>query len=283
VVLASFGDMLRVPGSAGSMEVLRAQGVDARVVYSPMEALELAASLPHREVVFFGVGFETTAPASAAVLLEAQRRQIPNFSLFSAHKRIPPALALLASAPDLAVDGFLCPGHVSVVLGLDAYAFLAEEHHVPCVVAGFEATDILEGIRMLVAQIGEGRAAVENQYGRVVRREGNPKARRLMEEAFLPADAAWRGIGVIPESGLAIRPQLSPWDARKKFAAHLEWRRFEEVPEPKACRCGEVLKGVATPRQCGLFGDVCTPAHPVGPCMVSSEGTCAAYYRYGLT
>ncbi|NLC58642.1 MAG: hydrogenase formation protein HypD [Armatimonadetes bacterium] len=280
VVLASFGDMLRVPGSTGSLETLKARGTETRVVYSPMDAVRLAAASPEKEVVFFGIGFETTVPTVAAALLEACRLGLRNFSVLSAHKRVPPALAALATDPELAVDGFLLPGHVSVILGLEPYRFLAEQHQIPCAIAGFEVTDILEGILHLVTQIADGRAALANQYPRVVRPEGNPTARALMERVFTPTDAVWRGIGPIAASGLALRPEFAPWDARQKFA--LDWDRFANVPEPPACRCGDILKGIASPHDCPLFGRGCTPARPIGPCMVSSEGTCAAYYRYQI-
>lgn len=281
VVLTSFGDMLRVPGSGGSLEQMKAKGADTRIVYSPMDAVHLAEALPGKEVIFFGIGFETTVPTVAAALAEARRRNVHNFSVLSAHKLIPPALAALATDPELAVDGFLLPGHVSVILGLEPYRFLAQEHRIPCVIAGFEATDILEALLLLVTQLAEGRAELENQYQRAVRSEGNPVARALMESVFLPGDAVWRGLGCIPGSGLAIRPEYAAWDARRKFE-DVDWERFASVPEPRACRCGHVLKGIASPHDCPLFGRACTPEHPVGPCMVSSEGTCAAYYRYQI-
>lgn len=281
VILTSFGDMQRVPGSAGSLLDLKARGVNTRVVYSPMDALELAASTPDQEVVFFGVGFETTVPTVAAVLLEARRRGVTNFSVYSAHKLVPPALAALATDPALAVDGFLLPGHVSVILGTEPYRFLVEERHIPCVIAGFEATDILQAIHRLTAQIHEGQAALENQYPRAVQAGGNPTARALTAQVFETTDAVWRGLGLMPGSGLAIRPEFAAWDARRKFTG-LDWERYANVPEPRACRCGDILKGIATPRQCPLFGKTCNPLHPVGPCMVSSEGSCAAYYRYQL-
>jgi len=281
VILTCFGDMLRVPGSAGSLEQMRARGADARVVYSPMDAVSLATGNPGKEVVFFGVGFETTVPTVAAALKEARRREVPNFSVLSAHKTIPGALAALASSPDLAVDGFLLPGHVSVILGAEPYRFLAEEHRVPCAIAGFEVTDILDAILALVTQARDGRAAVENRYHRVVRDEGNPVARALVASVFEPADAVWRGIGTIPGTGLAIRREYARWDARARFT-DLDWEGLAAVPDPKACRCGAILRGAASPRDCPLFGNACTPVNPVGPCMVSSEGTCAAYYRYQL-
>jgi len=281
VVLTCFGDMMRVPGSAGSLEQIRARGTEARVVYSPMDALALAVEHPSKEVVFFGVGFETTTPTVAAALREAHRRGVPNFSVLAAHKTIPGALAALASASDLAVDGFLLPGHVSVILGETPYRFLAEEHGIACAIAGFEATDILDGVRALVEQIRDARPTVANRYHRVVRPDGNPTARALVDSVFVPADSIWRGIGLIPGTGLAIREEYAPWDARARFA-DLDWERFANVPEPRGCRCGEILKGALTPRDCPLFGRACTPARPVGPCMVSSEGTCAAYYRYQL-
>ncbi len=275
VILATFGDMMRVPGSAGSLEEAKARGADVRVVYSPMRSLEMAAAEPLRTVVFLGVGFETTAPATAALIKYADACKAKNFAVLSAHKLIPPALEALAASPDLAIDGFILPGHVSVVLGLAPYRFLAEKFGRPCVVTGFEPTDVLEATRMLLGQIAEGRAEVENEYTRVVRPDGNPDARAAVDEVFETADASWRGFGVIPASGLALRERFAAFDAEKQFGV--------KVPsdEPRTgCRCGDVLRGKIRPPECPLFADPCTPANPIGPCMVSSEGACAASYRY---
>jgi len=276
VIAATFGDMMRVPGSHFSLEQARAQGADVRVVYSPADAVELAQRNPERQVVFFGVGFETTAPAVAMSLLEAKRDGVANYAVFCAHKLIPPALRGLVEAPDFAVNGFILPGHVSAIIGSRPYEFLAREHRVPCVIAGFEPVDVVQAVRMLLLQIAEGRSEVEIAYGRAVSPEGNPKARAVVSEVFEVMDARWRGLGEVPASGLAINAGHAAFDAR---------RRIEVSPppavEPKGCRCGEVLKGALAPEQCALFGNRCTPRVPVGPCMVSSEGACAARYRYG--
>ncbi|MGQ9524328.1 MAG: hydrogenase formation protein HypD [Armatimonadota bacterium] len=277
VTVTTFGDMMRVPGTGGSLEHHRALGADVRMVYSPMDAVRTAAAEPDRHVLFIGVGFETTAPAVASSILEADRLGLPNFSVYCAHKLIPPALEVLAQAPDLGIDGFILPGHVSTILGVEPYRFLAEKCGKPCVITGFEPLDVLQGITMLLDRIHSGAPALEVQYSRAVRTEGNPKARQIMYRVFEPADALWRGIGMIPQSGLAIREEFSRFDALARFR--------DKLPEPQqdesgACMCGNILRGAASPPECPLFGTACTPASPVGPCMVSSEGTCAAYYRY---
>jgi len=277
IVLTTFGDMLRVPGSNGSLEARRAQGADVRVVYSPMDAVRIAQAEPHRQVVFLGIGFETTAPTVAASLLEAWALGLRNFTVLSAHKLIPPALRMLATAPDLRIDGFILPGHVSAITGLEPYRFLVDECRKPCVVTGFEPLDLAQGISMLLAHLGDGEPALDIQYSRVVRPEGNAKAREVVDRVFEPTDAAWRGMGVLPDSGLAIRPQFAELDAAKRFAGQLQ---HVDAHEPPGCLCGCILKGAAEPSDCQLFGTRCTPASPVGPCMVSSEGTCAAHYRY---
>ena len=247
------------------------------VVYSPLDALALARRRPDRQVVFLGVGFETTAPTVAAAIRQAKKEGLENFSVLGAHKVIPPAMELLSSADDLALDGFLCPGHVSTIIGTKAYDPIAKDHGLPCVVAGFEPLDILQGLVMLVAQIREGRSDVENQYRAVVRPEGNPRAMAVMEEVFEPADTIWRGLGTIPASGLEIRDEFSDYDAARRFEVDLP-----DPVEPKGCLCGEMLKGTKQPADCPLFGKACTPRRPVGACMVSSEGTCAAHYRYQM-
>lgn len=274
VTTATFGDLIRVPGSASSLERERAAGADVRVVYSTVDALDLARKHPDRRVVFLGIGFETTAPTVAAAVKAARDRGISNFSVFCAHKRVLPALSALLSM-EIGIDGFLLPGHVSLVIGAEAYRPLFERHRCPMVIAGFEAGDILDAIHRLVRQIESGRPALENAYPRAVTAGGNRKARALLEEVFTPVDALWRGMGRIQASGLALRDAFEAFDARRVFGIPLR-----EAPAPPGCRCGEVITGRSTPPECRLFRRACTPVHPVGPCMVSSEGTCAAYYRY---
>ncbi|MCK5328470.1 MAG: hydrogenase formation protein HypD [Candidatus Latescibacteria bacterium] len=276
VTVATFGDMMRVPGSRTSLERERAEGRDVRVVYSPLDGLRLASEQPERKVVFLGIGFETTIPGVAASILEADRLGLSNFFVLSAHKVMPPAMSALAGDPEIEVDGFLCPGHVSVIIGAEAYRFIAEEYGIPCVVAGFEPLDVLRAVELLAAQVVQDRAEVEIQYRRAVRPEGNRKARALVEQVFEPSDADWRGIGIIAGSGLKIREQFRRFDAAEMLDVTVE-----PAVEPKGCICGSVLKGTKTPEDCGLFGNRCTPEHPVGACMVSSEGTCAAWFRYG--
>ncbi|MGC8833219.1 MAG: hydrogenase formation protein HypD [Armatimonadota bacterium] len=277
VIIATFGDMMRVPGTYSSLEQQRASGSDVRMVYSPMDAVRLAEAHPNREVIFLGVGFETTAPAVAASILEADRIGLHNFSVYCAHKLIPPALEALAQAPDLQIDGFILPGHVSTILGLEPYRFLAEKYGKACVVTGFEPLDIAIGMAMLLERIQNRNPGLDIQYTRVVRPDGNPTARRIMYRVFKPADSDWRGIGTIPNSGLVIRSEFAHMDAKLKFADQIP---KQDSMEPESCMCGSVLRGAALPTDCRLFGTACTPASPVGPCMVSSEGTCAAFYRY---
>lgn len=275
VVITTFGDLVRVPGTDSSLERERAAGADVRVVYSTLDALAMARRDPSRRYVFLGVGFETTAPTVAAALLQAHEEGLANFLVLSDHKVMPPPMRALVEAPEVRVRGFICPGHVSTVIGSDAYRFLADEFGASCVVAGFEPLDILHALVLLARQAEEGRAAVENAYGRAVTAGGNPAARALLERIFEPADAAWRGFGVIPGSGLAIRTEFSHLDASRVFDV--------EVPEGRddpACRCPDVLRGLVAPPDCPLFARSCTPEAPRGACMVSSEGTCAAYYRY---
>ena len=275
-MLASFGDMLRVPGKSSSLEKEKGKGLDVRVVYSPLDAVELAAASPDREVVFLGVGFETTAPAIAGAIRTAAVRGVANFSVLPSVRTIPEAMGVLASDPEVRIEGFLCPAHVSVIIGADAYRPVAEAHRIPCVVAGFEPLDILMGISMLLRQIRKGVARVENEYSRVATASGNRKAQELVREVFVPCDTGWRGIGVIPGSGLRIAERYAAFDAEEKFGVPVVFS-----PEKTACRCGDVLKGKILPDGCPLFGKGCVPEEPYGPCMVSSEGTCAAYYRYG--
>jgi hydrogenase expression/formation protein HypD len=273
VMLATFGDMVRVPGTERSLEQARAEGAEVLVVYSPMDAVEAAARDPEKQVVFFGIGFETTAPAVALAMLEARRRALGNFSVLCAHKLIPPAmLALLES--EVRIDGFICPGHVSAIIGSEAYQPVAERGKA-CVVAGFEAVDVLRAVEMLLGQIAGGRAEVEVEYTRAVRPEGNRRAQEMLARVFEVADAGWRGLGEIPGSGYQLSEGLAEFDAARRFEV--------EVPaakEPAGCRCGDVLRGAIEPPECGLFGRECTPRRPVGACMVSSEGACQAHYRY---
>lgn len=275
VTLATFGDMMRVPGTESSLQEERSRGADIRIVYSPLDALTLARNHADREVVFLGIGFETTAPTVAVTVEQAAEEGIGNFSVWSLHKLVPPALEAIFADPDIKVDGLICPGHVSAVIGTEPYRVLADKYYKPCVITGFEALDVLEGIYMLLLQLRKGIASVEIQYRRVVRPEGNVVARESISRVFEPVAARWRGLGSIPDSGLVPQPEYERWDARKKF----DIPEIEDRPI-KGCSCGEVLKGVLTPFECPLFARGCTPLRPVGPCMVSQEGACAAYYRY---
>ena len=274
VTVITFGDMLRVPGSRSSLMEERARGADVRIAYSPLDAVAVAEKNPERRIVFLGVGFETTAPTIAGSILAARSRGVGNYFVLAAHKTIPGPMSLLAEDPELAIDGYLCPAHVSAIIGVDAYRPLAERG-IPCVVTGFEPADVLQGVEMLARQVMEGRHEVENQYRRVVSREGNRKAQEIIRRLFVPADAAWRGIGVIPGSGLAIAPEFREYDAEVMIPVIVE-----ASVEHSGCRCGEILRGKVSPGDCPLFGGVCTPESPVGACMVSSEGTCAAAYKY---
>jgi hydrogenase expression/formation protein HypD len=275
VILATFGDLMRVPGSGSSLQAEKASGADVRVVYSAMDAVDLARREPGRQVVFLGVGFETTAPTIAAAILAARQMDLANFSVYCAHKTVPAALDALMTNPAVKIDGFLLPGHVSVIIGLDAYKPFFQRHRTAAVVAGFEPVDILRGVLELVAMIAGGAPALANAYPRAVTDQGNIQAVRVMDQVFEPCDASWRGLGTIPGSGLAIRPELTAFDAVRRFGLTVS-----EAPEPRGCACGDILSGTRTPPECALFRKLCTPMNPVGPCMVSSEGTCAAYYRY---
>lgn len=275
VLTATFGDMIRVPGSDKNLQVLRAEGADVRIVYSTQDALELARQNPNKEVVFLGIGFETTIPTVAVSIIAAQKEGIKNYSVLSMHKIVPPVMKLLVEDKELVVDAFLDPGHVCAIIGTGPIEFIAKDYGKPGVVTGFGALDILEGVLMLLRQRAEERSEIEIQYKRVAKPEGNPHALRIVERVFEPVDASWRGIGLIPKSGLGIREEFSEWDAAKKFS--LPVFHSKETP---GCRCGDVLKGLISPTQCPLFAKRCTPIKPVGPCMVSSEGSCAAYYRY---
>lgn len=275
VILASFGDMLRVPGSHGDLFSARAEGADVRVVYSPLDAVRLATAHPGREVVFFGVGFETTAPATALAVTQAAALGLRNFSLLASHRLVPPALEALLGDPLCTVQGFLAAGHVCAVTGWEAYEEIARRHRVPIVVTGFEPIDLLHGIRACIAQLEAGRATVENAYARVVRRPGNASAQRWVDSVFRVTDGAWRGFGLIPSSGLALSEALAPFDASRRFPDDLP-----AAEDPAECRSGWVLQGRIRPPECAAFGSRCTPEHPLGATMVSSEGACAAYFRY---
>jgi len=277
VVVASFGDMLRVPGATSSLERERAAGARVQIVYSPVDALALAQDIPDQLVVFIGVGFETTSPTVAATLVRAAEAAVDNFYVLPAFKLVPPAMAALLAGGGARIDGFICPGHVTAIIGSAAYRPLCDQHHIPCVVTGFEVLDILDGVTMLLEQIATGRAAVEVQYRRAVTDAGNTTARALLERVFRVCDSSWRGIGTIPGSGLELAPEFERFDARRRIPV-------EVAPAPgfdRGCACGEVMRGLLLPPDCPLFGQACVPAHPVGPCMVSSEGACAAYHRYG--
>jgi hydrogenase expression/formation protein HypD len=275
--IAAFGDMMRVPGPSGSLLEKKARGADVRMVYSIDDAVRMARA-DGKETVFMGVGFETTAPGTAVAL-----RNLPpgNFSVLCCHRTVPPALKAIVEMGELRLDGLIEPGHVSVIIGLEPYRFLSTQYHLPQVVAGFEPLDLLSAVLMLARQKKEGRAEVENEYGRVVRPEGNPRAQQALAEVFEPSDVEWRGFSVIPGSGLRIRPAYEKWDARKKFQDELADLRDANFPEPRGCLCGEVLRGIRDPQKCPLFGRKCRPESPVGPCMVSSEGSCNILYRYG--
>ncbi len=274
VLLATFGDMAKVPGSSTSLLKAKAAGGHMQIVYSTMDAVKLAEENPDRKVVFFGIGFETTAPTVAAAILEAEERRLSNFFVVSAAKTIPLAMEALLQG-EVRIDGFLCPGHVSVIIGSNAYQRIVDVHQAPCVITGFEPADILQAVEMLVRQVRDGRAAIENQYSRVVHEEGNPAARSVMEKVFEARDAKWRGIGTIPGTGLGIRPEYARFDAQVEIPVEAE-----RTVENKQCICGLVLKGVKEPTDCRLFGKKCTPENPIGACMVSGEGACAAYYKY---
>jgi hydrogenase expression/formation protein HypD len=278
VVFTSFGDMMRVPGSGGdSLLAAKARGADVRMVYSPLDALEIARAEPDREVVFFAVGFETTAPSTAVTLAKAKALGVTNFSAFSNHVVIGPPLRAILDAPGLDLHGFIGPGHVSTVIGTRPYRFVAEEYGRPVVVTGFEPLDILQAVKMLLTQFADGRCEVENQYTRVVREEGNPRAIELLDRVFVRRPHfEWRGMGSLPDSGLALSEEFADLDAERRF-------ELPGVPvaDPAACQCGEVLVGAIKPWECGVFGTACTPETPIGTCMVSSEGACAAFYTFG--
>ncbi len=275
VIITTFGDMLRVPGSTTSLQKERARGADVRVVYSPLDAVDIAKGEREKEVVFLGVGFETTAPTVAAAIKTAQRDGVTNFSALTSLKVMPEPMDALTDG-ELAIDGYICPAHVSAIIGEAGYRKIVEKRHLPCVITGFEPLDILRGITMLVAQIADGRAEVENEYSRVVLPEGNVTALELLADVFEKCDAQWRGLGDIPQSGLKISSRYAEFDSVEKFGI-----KFSDVKDNPACLCGAILKGLNQPEDCALFGTTCRPDNPIGACMVSSEGTCAAQYRYG--
>jgi hydrogenase expression/formation protein HypD len=275
VIITTFGDLMRVPGKASTLQKERAEGRDIRVVYSASDALQVARNNPGKRVVFLGVGFETTAPTIAASILAAKETGIGNFSVFSAHKLVPPALEALMKIVGLNVDGLILPGHVSVIIGEKAYGPIVKEYGMPCAIAGFEPVDILQAIFHLLEQIRNREPRLENCYPRAVGYAGNIKAQQVMETVFEKVDATWRGLGEISGSGLGIREHFAPFDARKSFHVIVP-----DGEEPKGCACGQILTGMKIPPECPLYKKICTPMEPVGPCMVSSEGTCAAYHRY---
>lgn len=276
VIIATFGDLVRVPGSRGDLQQARARGADVRVVYSPSDALDIACYNADRPVVFLGIGFETTAPAVAATILEAEKRGISNFMVFSLHKLTPPATRAILEAGEVALDGIIGPGHVSAIIGSDAWQFLPREYGISCAIAGFEPLDLLHAIAILVQCAADAKPAVANAYTRGVRPQGNPTALSLIEQVFRVGQAEWRGFGEIPQSGLELRGEFAHRDAAKVFSLSTP-----PAHEPKGCRCGEVLRGVIEPPACPLFRKACSPHSPVGPCMVSAEGACAAYFQYG--
>jgi hydrogenase expression/formation protein HypD len=276
VIFCSFGDMLRVPGSHGDLLELKSRGCDVRVVYSPLDAVNLAAANPDREVVFFAIGFETTASPNAMSVWLAQKRKLGNYSVLVSHVLVPPAMTAILEAPKNRVQGFLGPGHVCTVMGYKDYEPIAARYQVPIVITGFEPLDLLEGIYRIVQQLEAGRAIVENQYGRAVRREGNPQSRRLVEEVFEICDRKWRGVGLIPASGYKLRDEYRAFDAEQRFAV-----TGINTHESAVCISGQILQGLKKPHECPAFGKECTPQTPLGATMVSSEGACAAYHAYG--
>ena len=275
VILTTFGDMTRVPGSTSSLLKEQAAGRDVRIVYSPLDALNIAKENPERQVVFVGVGFETTTPLIAIAIKRAKAMGLENFSVFAAHKNMPNAMDVLMRDPNLKVDALILPGHVSTIIGMEPWRFLAEKYGIPGVITGFEPLDVLEGIAMIMRQLHEGRAEIENAYTRGVMPQGNPVALAAIDEVFETCTATWRGLGPIEGSGYRIRDEFAQFDALRRFEPTIE-----PTKEPKGCRCGDVLRGIMAPNECPLFRRVCTPENPVGPCMVSSEGSCAAYFRY---
>jgi hydrogenase expression/formation protein HypD len=276
VIMTSFGDMVRIPGSRSSLQKAKAEGADVRIVYSAQDALKIAKENPGKSVIFIGIGFETTAPTIAASILQAEQEKIKNYYVLSLHKVCPPIMKAILDLGEVKLDGIICPGHVSAIIGSRPYQFLPDEYNIACAISGFEPVDILLAVDSLVEQIESGQPKVDIAYRRGVKEEGNPAALKLMEKVFEIGEADWRGIGIVSQSGLQIKPEYEKYDAGKKFNIKVGATR-----EPKGCICGAVLRGVSTPLECKLFRKACTPERPVGPCMVSSEGSCATYYQYG--
>ena len=276
VIITSFGDMVRVPGSRSSLQQAKAEGADVRIVYSTQDALAIARDNADKSIIFIGIGFETTAPTVAASILQAEQENLKNYYVLSLHKVCPPIMKAILDLGEVRIDGIICPGHVSAVIGSRPYRFIADDYHIACAVSGFEPVDILLAVDRLVEQIEGNKPDVEIAYRRGVKEEGNLPALRLMESVFEIGEADWRGIGIVQDSGLKIRMSYAKLDAEKNFSI-----RVEQSREPKGCICGAVLRGVSTPLDCKLFRVTCTPEHPVGPCMVSSEGSCATYFQYG--
>jgi len=276
VIIATFGDMLKVPGSYSSLQEAKADGADVRMVYSTMDALKIAGENPDKSVVFLGIGFETTAPTIAASILEAEEKGIRNYYVLSLHKLCPPVIRALLDSGEVKLDGLICPGHVSAIIGSRPWEFIARDYGIPCVVSGFEPLDILQSVDMLVNQVENGESSVEIAYRRGVRPEGNQQALRFMEQVFEPCPAQWRGMGEVADSGLKLKKEYQRFDAELAFDINPG-----PTHEPVGCVCGDILRGVKTPADCQLFGTTCTPQYPVGPCMVSAEGSCSAYYLYG--
>ncbi len=276
VSLCTYGDVLRVPGAMGSLEKQRSRGASVKVVYSTLDAVRLAQQNPKLQVVFGAVGFETTAPATAAAVLAAKKLGLSNFSVMTSHKRVVPAMLALLQAGKVGLDGFLCPGHVSVVIGSDAYRPVVEKFGLSCVICGFEDIQMAQSLATLTELLRDGRRELVNEYPEAVTREGNRKAQALLDEVFEPAQARWRGVGVVPDSGLSLRENFREFDAQRQLGLVTP-----EDHEPKGCKCGAVITGLATPADCKLFEKACTPVNPIGPCMVSGEGTCQAWFKYG--
>ncbi|MDD2352336.1 MAG: hydrogenase formation protein HypD [Candidatus Caldatribacteriota bacterium] len=273
-IIVTFGDMVNVPGTSSSLKKEKANGADILIIYSPFQVIEIARKYPEKKVILIGIGFETTTPLLASVILEVAERQIDNFYLFSLAKIMPPIMQTLLQKKDAVIDGFLCPGHVSAIIGTKPYEFIPDNYHIPCVIAGFEPGDILIGIYHIIQQNINKKSFVENKYQRVVKKEGNPVALRKMAEVFNEVDSTWRGIGNVKKSGLDLKEKYASMNARNLKV------KIEKSREHPDCRCGEVLRGIITPLQCPLFRKICTPENPIGACMVSSEGSCAAYYKY---
>ncbi len=275
ITLCTYGDMIRVTGQSGSLELARSEGADIRIVYSALDAVKLAAEQRTRQVVFAAVGFETTTPATAAAVLEAEKLALTNFTVLASHKLIVPAMRALLDAGLANFDGFLCPGHVAVIVGAEAFRCIVEEYSLPCVIAGFEDSQIAAGLARLTELVSEDKVALENLYPQAVAPQGNPMARKMVEQVFEVADVPWRALGTLPQSGLAVRSRYALFDARMRYQL-----QSKESPEPKGCRCGDVITGRCAPADCKLFATACTPIYPIGPCMVSSEGTCQAWFKY---